>query len=470
MAEQPSEHPGVSRRALLRNTAIAGMGAGLVTLGGQSAAAADSIPAVGEDSGSWPKRRGKSMIGVPFKATPNPRFGIIGLGNRGGGMLTDLLGVPGAKVTALCDTRPEFAKKAAKVVTGAGQPEPAVHTNGEHAFEQLVARDDVDFVYVATPWEWHTPMALAAMRAGKHVGVECPIGITVKDLWELVDTSEQTGRHCIQLENCSYGQNEMRALRMVHAGKFGQVLHGSGAYLHDLRELLFSDTYYADEWRRTWHTKLNTDLYPTHGLGPVAAYLDIHRGDRLERISTMSTPALGLAEYREAHVPRDDSSWQETYVKGDVTMSLIQTAKGRVIHLVHGVSSPHPYSRLNYIAGTKGAFEDYPARIYVEPDHSGHQWGSWDAYKSFDHWLWTEVGGGDGGHGGMDYIMLWRLVQCLTLGLPPDIDVYDSAAWSAPLPLGVMSVKHKGAAIPFPDFTRNNWKTPHAGVDSPKPA
>ncbi|OZM70959.1 glycosyl hydrolase [Amycolatopsis antarctica] len=472
MTEQ--EKGGLSRRSLLRNTAIAGMGAGLVTLGtGGTAHAqgnATGIPAVGEDARSWPKRRGSSMMGVPFEKTPNPRFGIIGLGNRGGSMAEILLAVPGAKITALCDNRPEFAAKAAKLVTDAGQPEPAVYTTGDHAYEQLIARDDVDFVYIATPWEWHTPMALAAMRAGKHVGVECPIGITVQDLWELVDTSEQTGKHCIQLENCSYGQNELRALRMVHEGKFGQLLHGSGAYLHDLRALLFSDTYYAGEWRREWHTKLNADLYPTHGLGPVSAYMDIHRGDKLERITAMSTPALGLAEYRAANVPQSDSeAWKETYVKGDVTMSLIQTANGRVIHLVHGVSSPHPYSRLNYIAGTKGAFEDYPPRIYLEPDHSDDEWKNFDDYKSYDHWLWTDIGPGAGGHGGMDYIMLFRLAQCLSLGLPPDIDVYDSAAWSAPLPLGVMSTENKGASIPFPDFTRNDWKTPHAGLDSQNP-
>ena len=463
---------GFSRRAMLRNTAIAGMGAGLVSIGGGGTAQASQdtgIPAVGEDASSWPKRRGELMMGKPFDATPNPRFGVVGVGNRGASMLEILLAVPGAKVTAVCDNRPDAAARAAKIVTDAGQPEPAVHSDGDEAYEQLVARDDVDFVYVATPWEWHTPMALAAMRAGKHVGVECPIGITVKDLWELVDTSEQTGKHCIQLENCSYGQNELRALKMAHAGKFGQLLHGSGAYLHDLRELLFDHDYYANEWRRAWHTKLDTDLYPTHGLGPVSAYLDVHRGDRLARMTAMSTPALSLAEYREANVPKGDPSWDETYVKGDVTMSLIQTANGRVIHLVHGVSSPHPYSRLNHIAGTKGVFEDYPPRIYLEPDHSDDEWKDFDDYKSFDHWLWTDVGPGAGGHGGMDFLMLYRLAQCLKLGLPPDIDVYDSAAWSAPLPLGVLSTRYGNAPIPFPDFTRDNWKTPHPGLDSENP-
>lgn len=410
------------------------------------------------------------MIGVPFGATDAPRFGIIGLGNRGGGMLPLLLAIPGVRVTALCDIRPQLAQRAAKAVTDAGQPAPAVYTGGDEDYENLCARDDVDFVYIATPWEWHTPMALTAMRNGKHTGVEVPMGFTLKDLWELVDTSERTRRHCIQLENCCYGRNELRALRMAHEGLFGDLLHGAGAYLHDLRELLFSKTYYEDQWRRRFHTTTNGDLYPTHGLGPVAAYMDLHRGDRFVRMTSMGTPALGLAAYRAEHMPPGDETWDEEYVKGDVTMSLIQTAKGRVIHLVHGVSNPHPYSRLNHLAGTKGVFEDYPPRIYLEPDMNNDQWGSFDSYARYDHWLWTDIGAGPGGHGGMDYLMLWRLVQCMRLGLPPDIDVYDSAAWNSPYALSVLSIKHKSAPIPFPDFTRGNWKTPHPGTDSVKPA
>jgi predicted dehydrogenase len=438
---------------MLRGAAVAGVG----------------LAAGGTAEAETPERRGESMIGVPFERVDSPRFGVIGLGNRGGGMLPLLLQVPGARVTALCDIRPEFARAAARMVTDAGQPEPALYTGGDEDFEHLVRRDDVDFVYVAAPWEWHTPMALAAMRAGKHVGVECPMGLTLRDLWELVDTSEETRRHCIQLENCCYGQNELRALRMAHEGLFGELLHGSGAYLHDLRELLFSKTYYEDQWRRKFHTTTNGDLYPTHGLGPVAAYLDLHRGDRFVRMTSMSTPALGLAEYRAAHLPPDDETWRERYVDGDVTMSLIQTARGRVIHLVHGVSNPHPYSRLNHLAGTKGVFEDYPPRIYLEPAQGNDEWGSFDDYASYDHWLWTDVGPGPGGHGGMDYIMLWRLVQTLRLGLAPDIDVYDSAAWNAPFPLSVQSIRHNGQPVEFPDFTRGHWQTPHPGTDSVKP-
>jgi predicted dehydrogenase len=444
----------LSRRAVLRGAAVAGVGLGTACSAPPSEAAAPA------------------MIGLPFEKLDNPRFGIIGLGSRGGVMLPLLLAVPGAKVTALCDVQPESAARAVKVVTDAGQPKPAVYTRGEEDFENLCARDDVDFVYIATPWDWHVPMALAALRAGKHVGVECPMALTVKDLWELVDTSERTRRHCIQLENCCYGRNELLVLRMAHAGRFGRLLHGSGAYRHDQRAQLFSPTFYVDQWRRRISTRYNGDLYPTHGLGPVAAYLDIHRGDRFVRMTSMSTPAIGLAEYRATQVPPDNPAWQERYVNGDVTVSLIQTELGRVVQLEHGVSNPHPYSRRNHLAGTRGVFEDFPARIHFEADHDGEKWARLDDYAEHDHWLWTDVGprpSRPGDHGGMDYLMLWRLVQCLRLGLPPDIDVYDSAAWSAPFALSVQSVAKGGAPVEFPDFTRGRWRTSHPGTDSAKP-
>ncbi|MBP2478739.1 putative dehydrogenase [Crossiella equi] len=423
------------------------------------------------DTGAAPPSRGKTMIGVPFQRHDVVRVGIVGLGNRGGSMIDMFLAVPWVRVTALCDTNAAAVERAAKKVRDAGQPEPARHVKGERAYEQLCARDDVDFVYIATPWEWHVPMSLAALHGGKHVGVECPMALTLPELWQLVDASERTRRHCVQLENCCYGQNELRLLRMVRAGVFGEVLHGAGAYIHDLRELLLSDTYYAAEWRRAWHTKLNADHYPTHGLGPVAGYFGVHRGDRLARITSMATPALGMAEYRQAHEEPGDSSWKEHYVKGDTTMSLIQTALGKVIRLQHNVSNPYPYSRLNQVAGTKGVFEDYPPRIYVEPRHSGHKWGSFADFKEFDHWLWTDIGPGPGGHGGMDYLMVYRTMQTMKLGLAPEIDVYDSAAWSAPVPLSAESIKRKGASVAIPDFTRGKWRDKsRPTLDSPKPA
>ncbi|MEU6881052.1 Gfo/Idh/MocA family oxidoreductase [Streptomyces sp. NPDC046712] len=468
-----------SRRSVLRTTAgVAGAGIGLGALGAgpaeaaQTAVSGEAVAAAAatETAGTRP-RRGATMAGVPFEGRSTVRVGIVGLGNRGGSMIDLFLALPWVRVVALCDPVKEQTERAAAKVVAAGQPSPAVYTHGEDDYENLCKRSDLDFVYVATPWELHFAMARSAMLNGKHVGVECPVAMTLEDLWELVDLSEQTRRHCMQLENCCYGRNEMRVLRMAHAGKFGDLLHGAGAYNHDLRELMFSPTYYEGPWRRLWHTRLRGDLYPNHGFGPVANYMDVNRGDRAVSISSFGTPALGLAEYRAANMPSGDPSWKESYIGSDRTISLVQTAKGRVIRLEHDVSTPHPYSRINSLGGTRGVFEDYPARIYVEPDHKGHQWGDFAAYATeFDHWLWKEHANPPGGHGGMDYIMIYRLMQCMQLGLVPDFDVYDAATWTAPVPLSHASIKAKGAPLAIPDFTRGEWKKARSGVDSVKPA
>ncbi|CAM5609006.1 glycosyl hydrolase family 109 protein [Streptomyces tanashiensis] len=475
MNEQTPRTP--SRRKVLRTTAgAAGAGLGIAAAGGAgqiAQAATGSAPAVSPEAATAAvrKRRGATMAGVPFEGRSTVRVALVGLGNRGGSMINNYLALPWVRVVAVCDPVREKAEKAAAVVVAAGQPAPALYTHGEDDYENLFTRTDVDFVHVATPWDSHFAIARSAMLHGKHVGVECPIAMELDELWELVDLSEQTRRHCMQLENCCYGRNEMRVLRMAHAGRFGELLHGAGAYNHDLRGLMFSPTYYEGPWRRLWHTRLRGDLYPNHGFGPVANYMDVNRGDRVVSISSFGTPALGLAEYRAAHMPAGDPSWKETYIESDRTISVVRTAKGRLIRLEHDVSTPHPYSRINSLGGTRGVFEDYPARIYLEPDHKDDVWGDFSAYAAeFDHWLWKEHANPPGGHGGMDYIMLYRLMQCLQLGLPPDFDVYDAATWTAPVPLSHASIKANGAPQEIPDFTRGEWTKTRSGVDSAKPA
>lgn len=461
-----------TRRSVVQTAGAAGAGLGLGAFGATPAGAtpADGADADGGPGGdAAPAQHGRTMIGVPFERRSSVRVGLIGLGNRGGGMLDLFLALEGVRVTAVCDPVREKAEAAAKKVTGAGQPAPALYTKGDHDYENLCRRGDVDLVYIATPWGRHFEMARTALTNGKHTGAECPLAMTIEQLWELVDLSEHTRRHCMQLENCAYGQNEMRVLRMAHEGIFGDLLHSAGAYIHDLRELMFDPDYYEGPWRRKWHTRLKGDLYPNHGFGPAANYLDVNRGDRAVRISTFGSPSLGLAAYREENMPPDHESWKESYVGSDMSISLVQTAKGRVIRLEHNVSNPHPYSRLNILAGTKGVFEDYPPRIYLEPDMSGHEWGDFSDYASWDHWLWKEHADPPGGHGGMDYIMLYRLIQCMRLGLVPDFDVYDAATWTAPLPLSHASIRAHGAPQSIPDFTRGRWRTPRPGVDSPKP-
>lgn len=428
---------------------------------GTMGAVAMSLPhaAMSEGQTSTGTKEAKAtMIDVPFERV-NPKIGIIGVGGRGTSLLRNLLGAD-AQVAAVCDVVQEKAAHAQSMIEKAGQKPPELYTKGDHAFESLVARDDLNLVIIATPWKWHVEMAAAAMKHGKHAAVEVPAATTIEDCWKLVDTSEQTRRHCMMLENCCYGYNETLILRMTHAGLFGDLLYGEGAYIHDLREELFSNQG-EGLWRRTVHTERDGNLYPTHGLGPVANYMGIQRGDRFDYIVSMSTPQRGLEAYRKAHILQSDPRWSEHYIDGDMNTSLIKTANGLTITLKHDVSNPHPYDRINTIAGTKGVFTDYPPRIYFDGQAGGENWGSIDAYKQYQHPLWKEEGDIAqklGGHGGMDYIMLYRLLQCMREGLPPDMDVYDAATWSAPGPLSRISVAHGSAPTQFPDFTRGNWK------------
>ena len=404
------------------------------------------------------KASAQTVINMPFKEA-NPRMGMIGTGGRGTELLKNFLGAD-TEVRALCDLVSEKARHAQGLVTEAGQKSPELYTEGDHAFEQLVARDDLDLVVIATPWRWHTPIAVAAMKHGKHVAIEVPAATTIEECWQLVDTSEQTRRHCLMLENCCYGENETLVLNMVRAGLFGDLLYGEAAYIHDLRSELFSD---AGEglWRRAIHTERDGNLYPTHGLGPVANYMSINRGDRFEYLVSMSTPSRGLAAYRAVHIPKNDPKWQEKYIDGDMNTSLIKTANGLTVNLQHDVSNPHPYDRLNTIAGTKGVFKDYPARLYLDGS-AKEEYGTLDRYRDqYQHPLWKkegEIARKLGGHGGMDFIECYRLVESIRRGLVPDLDVYDAATWSAPGPLSRLSVEQGSAPVKFPDFTRGRWK------------
>ena len=431
----------LSRRNFLRLGSMTAVGIGIPKLHAESS----------------PSRAG-SVIGMQF-APRDPRVGIIGTGGRGTSLLGNLLAAD-VKVLALCDIVREKAEHAQSLVVKAGHRPPELYTNGDHAFESLVSRDDLDLVIIATPWNWHVEMAVATMKQGKHAAVEVPAATTIEDCWKLVNTSERTRRHCIMLENCCYGYNETLILRMIHGGLFGDLLYGEGAYIHDLRDELFSNKG-EGLWRRTFHTQRNGNLYPTHGLGPVANYMGIQRGDSLDYIVSMSTPQRGLEEYRQTHIPSSDPKWAERYITGDMNTSLIKTAKGLTITLKHDTSNPHPYDRVNVIAGTKGVFADYPPRIYFDGQPGGEAWGSIDSWREHQHPLWKqegEIAKKLGGHGGMDYIMLYRLVQCMRDGLSPDMDVYDAAAWSAPGPLSRLSVASGSAPAKFPDFTGGRWR------------
>jgi hypothetical protein len=460
----------VSRRELIR------------TASGAAAALALARPGAAQQASAAPPPRGATMIGVPFEKHERVRFALIGCGGRGTSLLGDVLHLPGVEVKAVCDVVPEKVARAQAAVEKAGQAKPDGYAAGDHDFEKLCRRGDLDLVYVATPWRWHVEMALSAMQGGAHVGVEVPPALTLEECWKLVDGSEATRRHCAILENCCYGWSELLVLNMVREGVFGELAHGECAYIHDLRALLFKDEG-EGLWRRAEHWKRNGNLYPTHGLGPLALYMDVGRGDRFERLVSVSSPSLGLQKYRERALAAGDPKREERYACGDVNTSLIQTAQGRSIVLQHDVVSPRPYSRINMLGGTLATFADYPPRIFFDPasalapPRSGRRAEEWlplvqsrkkrrkgGVEDRFEHPLWTKLERESrrSGHGGMDYVMSWRLLQCLREGLVPDLDVYDAAAWSAPSALSEASVARGSAPMEFPDFTRGLWSRKRA--------
>jgi len=455
-----AKSPKVSRRELLKAAALTGVGLGLPGL-----ARSEPGPASAPAGAAAPDAGGESVMGMKFTPMETVRLGIIGVGGRGTSLLREFVDVEGVKVNAVCDVVAAKTENARGICTKAKQASaPEAYTKGDHDFENLVKRDDLDVVLIATPWDWHVPMAVAALGAGKHVLVEVPAASTIDDCWALVNASEKARRHCIMTENCCYGESELTVLNMVKAGALGEVKHGEAAYIHDLRDLLFKDEG-EGLWRRVPHQKRNGNLYPTHGLGPVAQYMGIHRGDRFEYLVSMSSPELGLTKWREARVAKDSPKWKETYTQGDMNTSLIKTAKGRTIVLQHDVCSPRPYDRINLVSGTKGCFRDYPARVYFDGQAGGEKWAPLKQHKDrYEHALWKQLGkrAKKGGHGGMDYVMAWRLVECMRKGLAPDMDVYDAAAWCAPAPLSEQSVAQGSAPMAFPDFTRGRWKEERA--------
>jgi predicted dehydrogenase len=444
-----------SRRRLMRAVAVGGAGA---VLPGSPARAASAAAPQAEPPARRPGQR--SVFGLKHPPMAKVRIGIIGVGGRGSSLLGNLLDIDNVEIRALCDIVAKRVEAAGKRVTARGRPAPAAFTAGETDFENLCKRDDVDVVYVATPWQWHVPMALAAMNAGKDAAVEVPAAVTLEECWQLVDTAERTGCHCIMLENCCYGEVEMLVLSMVRQGVLGELTHGEAGYLHSLADFLLSPDD-AAVWRRRFASAMNGNLYPTHGLGPVAQYMGIHGGDRFERLVSMSSLEHSLSLLRD-RLPAGDPRRSEKFVCGDVNTSLIRTALGRTIMVQFDITTPRPYSRINMIAGAEGTFCDYPPRLFLRGKGDAWETDLAPYFQKYGHPLWKKMKESalkSGGHGGMDWLMNWRLVQCLLGGTPLDMTVYDAAAWSAVFPLSVASVARGNAPVPFPDFTRGQWKT-----------
>ncbi|MBT99965.1 MAG: hypothetical protein CME14_01410 [Gemmatimonadetes bacterium] len=397
----------------------------------------------------------------PFAADPIDivRVGFVGVGGMGGAHVRNFLGLEGIEIVALCDIDSARNEEVSSWVTDDGRAPPAMYGRHETDFVRMCETEDLDLVFTATPWEWHVPVCVSAMENGKHAATEVPATYTTDDCWRLVEYAEKYRKHCVMMENCNYDRPEMMVFHMARLGLFGDILHAECGYLHDLREIKFSEVG-EGLWRRAHSMVRDGNLYPTHGLGPVANVMDINRGDQFEYLVSMSSPSQGLQEWAMANYPENHLKRRERYVLGDVNTTMIKTVRGRTIYLSHDTNLPRPYSRIHMVQGTKGLFQGYPHRVHIEGMSPGHEWQDWmDLRDKYDHPLWKDLEeqSEGAGHGGMDFIEDYRLVKCLREGKPTDMNVYDAAAMSVITPLSEWSVANRSRPIDVPDFTRGRW-------------
>jgi predicted dehydrogenase len=375
----------------------------------------------------------------------------------------NLLKLPHAEIRAVCDVVESRVRRAQDLCTRAGRWRPEGYAQGPEDYRRLCEREDIDLVYIATPWEWHTLMCLDAMNAGKHAAVEVPAATTLEDCTKLVETSESTRCHCVMMENCNYDRFEMMILNMAKAGVLGELLHAECGYLHDLRAVKH-DLDGEGVWRRAHSMQRNGDLYPTHGLGPVAQCLNINRGNAFKELSSFGTKSRGLHLYAVERFGQDSPQAAETFALSDVVTTVLKTNIGETVILKHDTSSPRPYSRDILVQGTKGIVRKYPEPlVHIEGTSPAHTWDPAETWlEDYDHPVWRELEeqSKGAGHGGMDFIEDYRLVRALHLGLVPDMDVYDAAVLSAVSELSATSIEAGGAPVPFPDFTNERWKEP----------
>ena len=410
----------------------------------------------------------QSMLGFAAEPIEHVRIGLVGLGDRGTGAVWRFPFLEDATLVALCDLFQDRVDRAQGILEELGAPRAIHEFTGEEGYKQLCELDDVDLVYLAVPWQLHTPIAVYAMEHGKHVAIEVPAATSIDECWQLVNTSERTRKHCMMLENCCYDFFELTCLNMIQQGLFGDVVHVEGSYCHNLEP--YWDKYQGD-WRMTYNKDHHGDVYPTHGIGPVCQDLNIHRGDKMDVLVSMDTDAFnGQAKaderYGEGAVPK--------YANGDNTSTLIRTHNGRTILIEHRVVTPQPYSRMYQVQGTKGYANKYPNEglalggselkdvAYDNLDaeefmSDAERDAIMEAYKYPFVTQIEDLARKVGGHGGMDFIMDYRLIYCLHHGLPLDQDVYDAAEWSSLVELTEVSINHGSMPVVMPDFTRGEW-------------
>lgn len=406
-----------------------------------------------------------NMCGYAAPKLETVRIGFVGLGNRGPTHVDAMTHIEGAEIKALCDIRPEKVNAVKKSVQGTTH-NPTTYTDDANAWKKLCEQPDIDAVYISTPWSLHAPIAVYAMEHGKHAFVEVPAAKTLDECWQLVETSERTRKHCMILENCCYDFFELLTLSMVRQGFFGDIVHGEGAYIHDLLEGNFSKEKYYDMWRLKENFR-NGNLYPTHGLGPVAQVMNINRGEKMEQLISMQSADFMMIKMANELAAKDDfyKPYANKTFRGNMNTCVIHTSNGRTIKLQHDVTSPNIYSRIYKITGTKATALKYPlpGKFSLSNDEN---WVDHDKNKELENTyqppivkklgaMAKEVGG----HGGMDFLMSWRTIDCLRNGLPLDVDVYDAALWSSIAPLTEWSVANHSKPADVPDFTSGSWKT-----------
>ena len=419
--------------------------------------------------------KAKYMGGFSAAAKEHLRAAFIGLGYRGNDHLRNFASLPGTTVVGLCDLyqdhveeklstlqnlRPELSKEEVKTYWG-----------DEDAWRSMLDEVQPDLVFISTNWANHAPMAIGCMEKGAHAFVEVPLATSIEDLWAIVDTSEKTQRHCMMMENVNYGRDELLFLNLCRQGYIGELLHAEAAYIHELRWQMKEEERGTGSWRTYHYAHGKGNLYPTHGLGPVAQYMNLARSeDTFSKLVSFSSPAKGRQLHAKENFPPDHKWNQLDFLNGDINTSLVKTQLGRSIMIQWDETSPRPYTRHNLIQGTLGTLAGFPTRIAKEGGVEGitqdhHRWVQGEnlaaLYEKFDHPLYKKLNSStkNSGHGGMDGIMMYRIVQCLQQGLPLDQNVYEGALWSAVGPLSAASVESDGMPQDFPDFTRGNWKT-----------
>lgn len=448
----------------MKLTGIAGLsisGAGL--LNGFAATPENKEGEISTGGVQYPQRFNMSGYAAPKLETV--RVGFIGLGQRGPGHVRNMSKLEGVQINGLCDIRTESVSKVQKMLSGSSH-KPALYSGNKNDWKKLCDSKDIDVVFIATPWDMHVPMAVYAMEQGKHVMIEVPAAVTVDECWKLVETSERTRKHCMMLENCCYDFFELLTLNMARQGYFGEIVHAEGAYLHNLLDLNFKKDGYWEMWRLKENEKRNGNLYPTHGLGPVCQVMDINRGDKLDYLTSMSGADFSMGPRAKELAAQDEfyKPYANGKYRGNMNTTTIRTNKGRTIMIQHDVSSPNVYSRIHKISGTKGSALKYPM-----PGKIGNAEDKWlteaemkaveAKYQPAIVKKIGEMAKEVGGHGGMDFLMDWRIIDCLRNGLPLDQDVYDAALWSAIAPLSEKSVANRSNSVDIPDFTNGAWKT-----------